>query len=187
MISRDEAWELMCEWTESENLRKHMLAVESAMRHYARRFGEDEEKWAVVGLLHDMDYEKHPTQEEHPYQTVELLRERGEPEELCRAILAHAEYTGVKPETPMERALFAVDELCGFITAVTLVRPTKDVRDVQVKSVKKKLKDKAFARQVSREDIRHGAELLDMPLEEHIGNVLRALQEDAGKLGLDGG
>ena len=186
MMTRDQAFALMCEWTVSESLRKHMLAVEAAMRFYARKFGEDEEKWAVVGILHDMDYEKHPSKEEHPYQTVKLLRERGEPEEISRAILAHADYSGVKPETPLEKTILAVDELCGFITAVALVRPSKSVLEVEVSSVKKKMKDKAFARQVSREDITQGAALLGISLDEHIANVLTALQGAASELGLAG-
>jgi len=185
-MTRDQAYQLMCEWTQSESLRKHMLAVEAAMRFYARKFGENEETWAVVGLLHDMDYEKHPTKEEHPYQTVKLLREMGEPEELARAILAHADYTGVKPETLMEKTILAVDELCGFITAVALVRPNKSILDAQVKSVKKKMKDKGFARQVSREDITRGAELLGISLEEHIDNCLQAMKGVAHELGLAG-
>lgn len=185
-MTREEAYALMCEWTQSESLRKHMLAVEAAMRFYARKFGEDEEKWSIVGILHDMDYEKHPSKEAHPYQTVKLLRERGEPEEICRAILAHADYTGVTPETPMEKTILAVDELCGFITAVALVRPSKSVLEVEVSSVKKKMKDKAFARQVSREDITRGAELLGLTLDEHIANVLAAMQGAAKELGLAG-
>jgi len=185
-MNRDQAYDLMCQWTQSESLRKHMLAVEAAMRFYARQFGEDEEKWAVVGILHDMDYEKHPSKEEHPYQTVKLLRQRGEPEEIVRAILAHADYTGVKPETPMEKTILAVDELCGFITAVALVRPNKSVLEVEVSSVKKKMKDKAFARQVSRDDITAGAELLGLPLDEHIANVLEAMKSAAKELGLAG-
>ncbi len=186
MMTREQAYNLMCEWTASDSLRKHMLAVEAAMRFYARKFGEDEEKWAVVGILHDMDYEKHPSKEEHPYQTVKLLREMGEPEEICRAILAHADYSGVQPETPMEKTILAVDELCGFITAVALVRPNKSVLDVEVSSVKKKMKDKAFARPVSREDIAHGAELLGITLDEHIANCLQAMKAVAGDLGLAG-
>ncbi|MDZ7288899.1 MAG: HDIG domain-containing protein [candidate division KSB1 bacterium] len=185
-MTRDQAYALMCEWTQNENLRKHMLAVEAAMRFYAHKFGEDEEKWAVVGLLHDMDYEKHPTKEEHPYQTVKLLRERGEPEEIIRAILAHADYTGVKAEAPMEKTILAVDELCGFITAVALVRPNKSLMEVEVSSVKKKMKDKAFARQVNREDILRGAALLGISLEEHIANVLEAMKNVAPELGLAG-
>jgi putative nucleotidyltransferase with HDIG domain len=164
-----------------------MLAVEAAMRHYARKLGGDEAAWGLVGLLHDLDYERHPSEAEHPYQTVKLLRERGEPEEIVRAILAHAPYTGVAAETPMERAIFAVDELCGFITAVALVRPSKNVAEVEVSSVKKKLKDKAFARPVSREDIQKGADLLGLPLEEHIANVLEAMKGAARELGLAGG
>jgi len=186
-MTRAEAYQLMCEWTHSESLRKHMLAVEAAMRFYARKFGEDEEKWAVVGILHDMDYEKHPSKEGHPYQTVKLLRERGEPEEIARAILAHADYSGVKPETPMEKSILAVDELCGFLTAVALVRPNKSILDVQVSSVKKKMKDKAFARQVSREDMQRGADILQITLDEHIANCLQAMQGAAKELGLDGG
>jgi len=186
MMTRDQAYTLMYEWTQSDSLRKHMLAVEAAMRFYARKLGEDEEKWAIVGILHDMDYEKHPSKEEHPYQTVKLLRERGEPEEISRAILAHADYSGVIPETPMEKTILAVDELCGFITAVALVRPSKSVLEVEVSSVKKKMKDKAFARQVSRDDITHGAALLGLTLDEHIANVLAAMQGAAQQLGLAG-
>lgn len=176
----------MCAWTASDSLRKHMLAVEAAMRFYARKFGADEERWAIVGLLHDMDYEKHPSPEEHPYQTVKLLRQMGEPEEICRAILAHADYSGVQPETPMEKTILAVDELCGFITAVALVRPNKSILEVEVASVKKKMKDKAFARQVKREDIARGAGLLGITLEEHIANCLAAMQAAAPELGLAG-
>lgn len=185
-MTREEAYQLMCEWTASESLRKHMLAVEAAMRFYARKFGEDEETWAVVGLLHDMDYEKHPSKEEHPYQTVKLLRERGEPEAIVRAILAHADYSGVTPETPMEKTILAVDELCGFLTAVALVRPSKSLLDVEVSSVKKKMKDKAFARQVSRDDISRGATLLGLTLDQHIANCLEAMKAVAGELGLAG-
>ncbi|RIK79983.1 HAD family hydrolase [candidate division KSB1 bacterium] len=185
-MTRAQAYQLMCEWTASESLRKHMLAVEAAMRFYARKFGEDEETWAVVGLLHDMDYEKHPSKEEHPYQTVKLLRERGEPEAISRAILAHADYSGVTPETPMEKTILAVDELCGFLTAVALVRPNKSLLDVEVSSVKKKMKDKAFARQVSRDDISRGATLLGLTLDEHIANCLEAMKAVAGDLGLAG-
>jgi len=185
-MTREQAYQLMCEWTASDSLRKHMLAVEAAMRFYARKFNEDEQTWAVVGLLHDMDYERHPSKEEHPYQTVKLLRERGEPEALCRAILAHADYTGVQPETLMEKTILAVDELCGFLTAVALVRPNKSLLEVEVSSVKKKMKDKAFARQVSREDITRGAALLNLTLDEHIANCLEAMQSVAAELGLQG-
>ncbi|MFQ5772266.1 MAG: HD domain-containing protein [bacterium] len=183
-MNRQEAWELMTQYTKSENLRKHMLAVEAAMRYYARKFGEDEEKWAVVGLLHDFDYEQHPTKEEHPFVGVSILKEKGYPEEITRAILSHADYTGVAPESMMEKTLLAVDELTGFIVAVTLVRPTKSLMDVRVKSVKKKMKDKAFARNVRREEIEKGAELLNLPLDEHIDNVIKAMQSIAEELGL---
>lgn len=185
-MNRQQAWELMTEYTESPNLRKHMLAVEAAMRFYAKKFGEDEEKWGVVGLLHDFDYEQHPTMEEHPYVGVKILQEKGEPEEITRAILSHAaEYTGVEPQTPMEKTLRAVDELTGFIVAVALVRPSKSLMDVKVKSVKKKMKDKAFARNVKREDIRRGAELLNLSLEEHIDNVIKAMQGVSKELELE--
>ena len=175
----------MTEYTKSSNLRKHMLAVEGAMRLYARRFGEDEEKWAVVGLLHDFDYEQHPTKEEHPFVGVGILKEKGYPEEITRAILSHADYSGVVPESQMEKTLFAADELTGFIVAVALVRPTKSLMDVKVKSVKKKMKSKAFAANVSREDIQRGAEMLGLTLEEHIENVLTAMKGIAGDLGLE--
>lgn len=183
-MNRQEAWDLMTEYTESENLRKHMLAVEAGMRFYASKFGEDEEKWGVVGLLHDFDYEKHPTEDEHPYVGVRILEERGYPEEIRRAILSHAEYTGVEPQSLMEKTLFAVDELTGFVVAVALVRPNKSLSEVTVKSVKKKMKDKAFARNVKREDIHKGAELLGLPLEEHIDNVVQAMRSVADELGL---
>lgn len=174
----------MTEHTQSASLRKHMLAVEAAMRFYARKLGGDEEKWAIVGLLHDFDYEAHPSQEEHPFVGVKILQDQGCPEEITRAILSHADYTGVKPETDMEKSLFAVDELTGFITAVTLVRPSKSIMDVKVKSVKKKMKSKAFAANVSRDDIQVGAEMLGLTLEEHIDNVIKAMQAVAPELGL---
>ncbi|MFQ5602667.1 MAG: HD domain-containing protein [bacterium] len=184
-MNREQAWALMTEYTKSENLRNHMLAVEAAMRFYAKIFGDDEEKWAVVGLLHDFDYEQHPTKEAHPFVGVQILQERGCTEEITRAILSHADYTGVKPESNLEKALCAVDELTGFIVAVALVRPTKSLQDVKVKSVKKKMKDKAFARNVNREDIQKGAELLGLTLEEHINNVITAMKTIAPQLGLD--
>lgn len=183
-MNRQDAWDLMTEYTKSENLRKHMLAVECAMRFYARKYGEDEEKWGVVGLLHDFDYEQHPSKEEHPFVGVQILKERGCPEEITRAILSHADYSGVKPETKMEKTLFAVDELTGFIVAVALVRPNKSLAEVKVKSVKKKMKDKAFARNVSRDDIRQGAEMLGLTPEEHIANVIEAMQGIAAELEL---
>ncbi len=183
-MTRQEAWELVSEYTESDSLRKHMLAVEAAMRFYANKYDEDEEKWAIVGLLHDFDYEKHPSPQEHPFVGVEILKGKGVSEEITRAILSHADYSGVIPETLMEKSLYAVDELSGFITAVALVRPSKSVMDVKVKSVKKKLKSKAFAANVNREDILKGTELLQLPLEEHIENVIKAMQKAAPTLGL---
>jgi putative nucleotidyltransferase with HDIG domain len=164
-----------------------MLAVEAVMRAYARRFGEEEDEWGLVGLLHDLDYEKHPAQEAgHPFVGVELLRGRGLPEHLCRAILSHADYSGVARESRMERALFAADELSGFVIAVALVRPSRAIGDVDVPSVLKKMKDKAFARAVRRDDITRGAEELGVPLEEHVGVVIQALKGVSSELGLEG-
>jgi len=185
-MTRDEAFQLMTEWTESESLRNHMLAVEAAMLFYADKFGEDREKWAVVGLLHDMDYEKHPTPEEHPFVAVAHLEKIGVSSEITRAILAHASYSGVKAESLMEKTILAVDELCGFITAVAYVRPGKSIMGMKVKSVKKKIKQQGFARAVSREDITNGAELLGLTLEEHIENVIEAMRAIAPVLGLAG-
>ena len=182
--TREQTWALLCEYTQSDSLRKHGLAVEAAMRYYARHFGEDQEHWGRIGLIHDFDYEKYPTEEEHPYKGAQILRAAGWPEDDIHCIMSHADYTGVPRETHMARALFAVDELCGFLTAVALVRPSRKVADVQIKSVKKKMKQKAFAAQVSREDIRAGAESLGMELDEHIGHVLTALQQAADDLGL---
>lgn len=184
-FTRENAWKLLTEYVQNPNLLKHILAVEAAMRAYARRFGEDEEKWAVVGLLHDLDYERYP--EEHPNVGARTLREQGWPEDVVRAVLAHAaERTGVTPETPMERALYAVDELTGLITAVALVRPTKDIRDVTVKSVKNKWKDLRFAAGADRKAIEEGAALLGVDLWEHVGVVLEAMQSIAAELELDG-
>ncbi len=183
-MNRQEAWDLVTEHTKSESLRKHMLAVEAAMRFYARKFGEDEEKWAVVGLLHDFDYEQNPSLEDHPFVGVKILKEKGYPEEITRAILSHADYSGVKPESNMEKSLVAVDELAGFIVAVALVRPSRSLMDLKVKSVKKKMKTKAFAANVSREDIQNGAEMLGITIEEHIQNVITGMQSVAEKLGL---
>ncbi len=177
---------ILTEHTKNKNLVKHGIAVEAAMRHYARKFGEDEELWGIVGLIHDFDYEKYPSPEDHPYRGAEILRERGWPEEIVHAVLSHADYTGVPRETLMEKALFAVDELTGFIIAVALVHPNKSLFEVKVSSVTKKMKQKAFAASVSREDIVKGAEELGVPLEEHIGNVLEALQSVAEELGLAG-
>jgi putative nucleotidyltransferase with HDIG domain len=174
----------MTEYTQSENLRKHMLAVEAAMRFYARKFGEDEEKWGVVGLLHDFDYEQHPTPAEHPFVGVNILKEKGYPEEITRAILSHADYSGVKPESRMEKTLYAVDELTGFVVAVALMRPSKSLAEVTVDSVIKKMKNKGFARNVKREDIEKGAEMLGLSLEEHIENVIQAMKTISVELGL---
>ena len=191
-MTRDEALALMHEHTQSEALRKHMYAVELGMRAYAQKFGEDENAWGVVGLLHDFDYERYPNDarsptEEHPSWGVRLLRERGLDDASCQAILGHAAYTGVPRETAMARTLFAVDELCGFLVACALVRPSRSLRDLQVKSVRKKLKDKAFARGVSREDIMTGTEELGVPLDEHIEFLLEALRPDEARLGLGTG
>jgi putative nucleotidyltransferase with HDIG domain len=186
-VTRDDAWVLLTAETPSVNLQKHMLAVEAVMRAYARRFGEDEETWGLVGLLHDLDYEKHPSQEAgHPFAGVEMLRRRGFPEPLCRAILSHADYSGVPRETRMEKTLFAADELSGFVIAVALVRPSRAIAEVDVPSVRRKMKDKAFARAVRRDDITRGAEELGVPLDEHIGTVIAALTAIAPQLGLEG-
>ncbi len=184
MLTRSQALELLYEHTQNPNLRRHALAVEAAMRRYARLFGGDEELWGIVGLLHDFDYEAHP--DEHPNWGLRYLRERNLlPEEALEAIAGHAaERTGVERRTPMAHALFAVDELTGFIVAVALVRPDKKLASVKVKSVKKKMKDKSFARQVSREDLRKGAEEVGLSFEEHVGHVLAAMQEIADELGL---
>jgi len=186
MMNREPAWELLCEYTQSESLRKHMLAVEACMRAYARKLGGDENQWGITGLLHDFDYEKYPTPQEHPFVGNKILEERGYPEELRRAILSHADYSGVKRETPMEKALFACDELAGFITATALVKPGKSLGEVDAKSVRKKMKDKAFARSVSRDDIINGAADLGVDLDEHIAFCIEAMKAIAGELGLAG-
>jgi putative nucleotidyltransferase with HDIG domain len=183
-MTRAEAYQILTEYTKNPNLIKHALAVEAGMKAYARKYAEDEEKWGVVGLLHDFDYEIHPTLDLHPQKGSEILREKGVSEEIIRAILSHANHTGVPRQTMMEKTLFACDELCGFITAVALVRPSKKIAEVEVGSVKKKFKDKAFARQVSREDIFKGAEELGIPIEEHIDTVLKGMQVIAEDLGL---
>src|SRR3989454_2230641 len=169
MSDRERAWGLLTEFTQSESLRKHALAVEACMRAYARKLGGDENLWGVAGLLHDFDYEKWPSLDDHPYKGNEILKERGWPDEIRRAIMSHAEYTGVPRETPMERALFACDELAGFITACALVKPGKSLAEVEAKSVRKKMKDKAFARSVSRDDIVRGAAELGVELKGKIG------------------
>ena len=184
--NREGAWKLLCEWTENPNLRKHALGVEAAMRAHARRLGEHEEAWATVGLIHDFDYEKHPTAEEHPYVGVARLRELGWPEPWVRAIEGHAEYTGVPRDTDLARCLFAVDELSGFLVACALVRPDKKLADVPVKSVLKRMKEKSFARSVNRDDIVTGAQEIGMELDEHIAFVRDAMTSIADDLGLGG-
>jgi len=184
MPTRSEAHDLLCEYTKSENLRKHAYAVEAAMRLYAGRLGGDPDEWGLVGLIHDFDYEEWPTIPEHGSKGAEILRARGYPAHIVRAVQAHAAYLGVPAESPLEKALLACDELTGFIVAVALVRPSRSLMDVEVKSVKKKMKEKAFAAAVSREDIVAGAELLGLPLDEHIANVITAMQGIAGELGL---
>lgn len=186
-LSRQNAWDLLCEWTESDSLRKHALAVEAAVRGYARTFGENEEEWSIPALLHDFDYERYPTLGDHPNKGCEHLRSLGYPEWVMRAILAHAsEITGVEPGTPLEKTLVACDELAGFVTAASLVRPSKSVLDLEASSVIKRMKDKAFARQVPRDHLRRGAELMGLPLDEHITNVIQAMREQADALGLRG-
>jgi putative nucleotidyltransferase with HDIG domain len=186
VFNRDTALGLLTEFTPSENLRKHALAVEACMRAYARKFGEDEEKWGVVGLIHDFDYDRWPSLEDHPYRGNEILTDRGWPDEIKKAVMSHADYTGVPRETRMEKALFACDELAGFITAAALVRPDKSIRSLEAKSVKKRMKDKAFARSVSRDDIVNGAAALGVELDEHIGFCIEAMKSIAGELGLEG-
>jgi putative nucleotidyltransferase with HDIG domain len=188
-IDRETAWGLLSEFTQSESLRKHALSVEACMRAYARKLAAgsaEEELWGVVGLLHDFDYDKYPSLDDHPYKGNEILKERGYPEEIRKAIMSHAEYTGVTRDTPMEKALFACDELAGFITAVALIKPGKSLAEVDAKSVRKRMKDKAFARKVNRDDIVNGAAELGVDLEEHITFCIEALKPIANQLGLDG-
>ena len=191
MPTRDDAWKLLCEYTQSESLRKHMLAVEACVRAYARKSGADEEVWGLAALLHDFDYERwpnadHAPDKEHPAEGAKILREQGYSEEIVRTILSHADYSGVARQSALEHTLFACDELAGFLTACTYVRPSKSVLDLEVSSVKKRMKDKAFARGVSREDVIKGAEELGIPLEEHLGFCIGALRENADALGLRG-
>jgi predicted hydrolase (HD superfamily) len=197
MIDRESAWCLLTEFTQSESLRKHALAVEACMRACAGKFASgdaqasavglsEEDLWGIVGLIHDFDYEKYPSLEDHPYRGNEILKQRGWPEVITRAIMSHAEYTGITRDTPMEKALFACDELAGFITAVALIKPGKSLAEVDAKSVRKRMKDKAFARKVNRDDIVSGAADLGVDLDEHIGFCIEALQAIADKLGLDG-
>jgi len=191
MPTRDDAWTLLCEFTASESLRKHALAVEACVRAYARKTGADETLWSLTALLHDFDYERwpntehHPT-EGHPFEGSKILRERGYPKEMIRAILSHADYSGVARQSALEHTLYACDELAGFLTACALVQPTKSIHDVKVASVLKKLKDKAFAKGVNRDDVRRGAEELAIPLEEHITFCLEAMRASAAELGLEG-
>lgn len=184
-MTRDQALSIVREYVKNENLVRHMLAVEAAMAAYAKKYKEDEEKWRVVGLLHDFDWEIHPTLEAHPQKGSEILKERGVDEEIIRAILSHASHTGVTRESNMEKALFACDELTGLITTTALVRPSKKIADVEVKSIKKKWKDKAFAKGVNREEVEQGAKALGVDLwEEHVPTVLSAMQSIASNLGL---
>ncbi len=185
------ALEILHEWVKSESLRKHCYAVADSMKQLAQSRGENVDLWEAVGLLHDMDYERHPNMEQnptegHPFVGVAWLRENGWSDEICRAILSHANYAGVSRETPLEKTLYAVDELSSFVIAVALVRPTKNIADVDVAAVKKKMKDKAFARAVNRDDIRRGAEQLGLPLDDVIAEIIKALQSDADRLGLAG-
>jgi putative nucleotidyltransferase with HDIG domain len=191
MPTRDDAWKLLCEYTQSESLRKHMLAVEACVRAYARKHGADEDLWSITALLHDFDYERWPNNDhapdkEHPAEGAKILRQLGYSEEIIRAILSHADYSGVARRSSLEHTLYACDELAGFLTACTYVRPSKSILDLEVDSVKKRLKDKAFARGVSRDDVRKGAEELGIPLEEHIAFCIAAMRENADALGLRG-
>jgi len=183
-MTRDEAWNLLCEYTQSENLRRHALAVEACMRYYARLFGEDEELWGVVGLLHDFDYERYPSLEEHPFRGMEILRARGAPEAIIRAVGAHANHTGIPRESLLERAIFACDEISGFVIAVALVKG-RTLSAVSPESVRKRMKEKGFARGVNRDDLLQGAEELGIPFDEHVEHVVRALQGIADQLGLN--
>lgn len=185
-MNRGDAWGLLTEFTNSESLLRHSMAVETCMRAYARKFGEDEEMWGMTGLLHDFDYERWPSPEEHPFVGNKILKERGWPEDVMRAILSHADYSGVPRESRMEKALFACDELSGFITATALVKPSKSIDEVDVKSIRKKMKDKAFARGVNRDDIIHGAAELGVDLDEHIAFCIDAMKTNKEKLGIAG-
>lgn len=186
MIDREQAWKILCEYTKSDGLRKHALAVETCVTAYARKLGEDEQLWSVTALLHDFDWEIHPTLEEHPQKGEAILAERGVDEVVRRAILSHANHTGVPRDTPLHKTLYACDELAGFITAISYVKPHRSVFEVDTPSVKKKMKDKAFARSVNRQDIVEGAQDLGVPLEEHIDFCVKAMQARADELGLKG-
>jgi len=184
--TRAAAWALLTEYTQNEQLRKHALAVEAAVRGYARQFGEDEEAWGATALLHDFDYDRYPDLADHPFRGAEVLRERGYPEWLVRAVLSHADHTGVARETRLEHVLFACDELAGFVTAAALVRPSKSLIDLEAKSVVKRMKEKAFARAVNRDDLRRGADEIGLPLDQHVTNVIVFMREKADELGLRG-
>ncbi len=186
LLSRERAWALVTEHVQSESLRKHLLSVEAAVRGYARRAGADEDEWGFVALVHDFDYEKYPNRENHPFRGVEILQGLGYPEWVTRAILSHADYSGVARVSPLEKTLFACDEMAGFICAAALVRPSKSILDLEAASVKKRMKDKAFARAVPREDLTKGAEEIGLPLDEHIANVIEFLRPQADALGLRG-
>jgi predicted hydrolase (HD superfamily) len=185
-MNRDDAWRLLNEYTKSDSLLKHAIGVEAAVVGYARTFGEDENAWGIVGQLHDYDYERWPTPEDHPFRGCEILRDRGYPEWVTRAILSHADYSGVPRESRLEKTLWGCDEMAGFVTAASLVRPSKSILDLEPSSVMKRMKDKAFARAVKRDDLRKGAEELGLPLEEHIGNVITFMRERVDALGLRG-
>lgn len=186
LLTRPVVWALLTEWTRSDSLLKHALAVEASVRGYARMFGEDEAAWGAVALLHDFDYERYPTPADHPFRGCEELQRRGYPDWVTHAILSHADYSGVPRASRLEKTLFACDEMSGFITAASLVRPSKSVLDLEAPSVLKRMKDKAFARNVSRDDLRRGAEELQLPLETHVGNVIASMRECADALGLAG-
>lgn len=185
-LARDNAWRLLSEYTKTESLLKHALAVEASVRGYARQFGEDEEAWGTVALLHDFDYERWPTADDHPFRGAEILRGEGYPEWVVRAILSHADYSGVSRDSRLEKTLFACDEMSGFVAAASLVRPSKSILDLEPPSVIRRMKDKAFARGVKREDLRAGADLLGLPLETHVANVIAFMRERADALGLKG-
>jgi predicted hydrolase (HD superfamily) len=185
-LNRDDAWLLLNEYTTSDSLLKHALAVEAAVRGYARMFNEPETQWGIVALLHDFDYERWPSREDHPFRGADILKERGYPEWVIRAILSHADYSGVPRESLLEKTLFACDEMAGFVTAASLVRPSRSILDLEAPSVMKRMKDKAFARAVSRDDLRAGADLLGLPLAQHIAHVVGFMREKADALGLRG-
>jgi len=186
MVTRESAWALLTEFTQNENLLKHAQAVEAAVRGYARLYGEDEERWGATALVHDFDYERYPDLADHPFRGAEILQARGWPEEVIRAVLSHADHTNTARLSRLEHVLFACDEMAGFVTAAVLVRPSKSLFDLEARSVVKRMKEKAFARAVSRDDLRKGAEEIGLPLEEHVANVIAFMREKADDLGLRG-